>query len=461
MLCRLRKKWRASDYVVVRLMMVFIFSGFVITANSQPDRELLNDRIREDVIKWEEKSHELYIWLHQNPELSGMERETSARMALELRALGFEVTTGVGELGVVCVFRNGEGPVVMLRTDMDALPLSEATGLEFASRKVMKNEQGENFPVMHACGHDMHMTVWLGVLRTLVSLRDTWQGTILAVAQPAEETGKGAMAMIEDGLFKRFPVPDMAFCYHVSSTLPAGVVGYIPGPAFAGSTSADIAIYGIGGHGATPHKSIDPVIIAAETIMGIQTIVSRTINPLEPAVITVGSVHGGTKNNIIPDKVDLKLTIRYFSEEVHQQIIKSLSTLTHGIALSSGLPADKMPDLVLGENQTPILYNDPDLVARAVVSMQTMLGKENLESVAPMTVSEDFGRYGKTEEKIPVSIFWLGVVNREAYEKSIREGTILPMLHNPEFYPDFSLSYQTGVSAMTITCLDVFKTRHP
>ncbi len=455
----LRRTWRTPDYIVLRLMVVLILSGYVHTANSQSDRELLHGRIREEVLKTEEKSRELYKWLHQNPELSGMERETSARMASELRGLGFEVTPGVGGFGVVGVFRNGEGPVLMLRTDMDALPISETTGLEFASRKVMKNEQGESFPVMHACGHDMHMTVWLGVLRTLVNLRNTWKGTILAVAQPAEETGKGARAMIEDGLFKRFPVPDMALCYHVSPALPAGVIGYIPGPAFAGSTSAGITIHGIGGHGATPHKSIDPVVIAAETIMGIQTIVSRTINPLEPAVITVGSVHGGTKNNIIPDKVNLQLTIRYFSEEVHQQILKSLATLTNGIALSSGLPADKMPDMVFGENQTPPLYNDPDLVARTVASMQSMLGKENLEQVSPTTVSEDFGRYGKTEEKIPVSIFWLGGVSRNAYEQSSREGKILPMLHSPEFYPDFSLTYQTGVSAMTIASMDLFNSR--
>ena len=458
---RLNLKWWSAEDVVLRLMMVLVFSGYFLTANSQPESELLQGRIRGEVLNSEEKSLELYKWLHQNPELSGMERETSARMASELRELGFETTTGVAGFGVVGVFRNGEGPVLMLRTDMDALPISEVTGLEFASRKVMKNEQGESFPVMHACGHDMHMTVWLGVLKTLVELRNSWKGTILAVAQPAEETGKGARAMIDDGLFKRFPVPDMALCYHVNPTLPAGVVGYIPGPAFAGSTSAGITIHGIGGHGATPHKAIDPVVIAAETIMGIQTIVSRTINPVEPAVITVGSVHGGTKNNIIPDQVNMQLTIRYFSEEVHHQILKSLVTLANGIALSSGLPADKMPDMVFGENQTPPLYNDPDLVARTVASMQSMLGKENLELVAPTTISEDFGRYGKTEEKIPVSLFWLGAVSREAHEKSSREGKILPMLHSPEFYPDFSLTYQTGVSAMTIACLDLFNSRQP
>jgi hippurate hydrolase len=390
-----------------------------------------------------------------------MEIETSARMASELRELGFEVTTGVGGNGVAGVLRNGSGPVLMLRTDMDALPIAEETGLEFASRKMMKSEQGENLPVMHACGHDIHMTVWLGTLKTLVNLRNSWKGTILAVAQPAEETGKGARAMIEDGLFKRFPVPDMALCYHVSASLPAGVIGYIPGPAYAGSTSAGITIFGIGGHGATPHKTIDPVVIAAETIMGIQTIVSRTINPLEPAVITVGSVHGGTKNNIIPDKVNLQLTIRYYSEEVHQQILKSLVTLTNGIALSSGLPADKMPAIVFGENQTPPLYNDPDLVARTVAAMQTILEKENLLQLSPTTVSEDFARYGKTEEKIPVSIFWLGTVSREAYEKSTREGKMLPMLHNAGYYPDFSLSYQTGVAAMAKSCIELFNSQQP
>lgn len=461
MMYRLRKGYWNNKIIFLRLMMVILFSGFINPVSSQQDHEKLNDRIRADVLKTEEQSRELYKWLHQNPELSGMEIETSARMASELRKLGFEVTAGVGGYGVVGVLGNGSGPVLMLRTDMDALPLSETTGLEFASRKVIKNEQGENLPVMHACGHDMHMTVWLGTLKTLVNLRNAWKGTILAVAQPAEETGKGARAMIEDGLFKRFPVPDMALCYHVSASLPAGVIGYIPGSAYAGSTSAGITIFGIGGHGATPHKTIDPVVIAAETIMGIQTIVSRTINPLEPAVITVGSVHGGTKNNIIPDKVNLQLTIRYYSEEVHQQILKSLVTLTNGIALSSGLPADKMPEIVFGENQTPPLYNDPDLVARTVAAMQTILEKENLLQLSPTTVSEDFARYGKTEEKIPVSIFWLGTVSRDAYEKSTREGNMLPMLHNAGYYPDFSLSYQTGVSAMTKSCIELLNSQQP
>lgn len=326
---------------------------------------------------------------------------------------------------------------------------------------MVKNEQGENLPVMHACGHDMHMTVWLGTLRTLANLRNTWKGAILAVAQPAEETGKGARSMIEDGLFKRFPVPDMALCYHVSASLPSGIIGYIPGSAYAGSTSADITIFGIGGHGATPHKTIDPVVIAAETIMGIQTIVSRTVNPLEPAVITVGSVHGGTKNNIIPDKVNLQLTIRYFSEEVHQQILKSLVTLTNGIALSAGLPADKMPGIVFGENQTPPLYNDPDLVARTVAAMENILGKESLVQLTPTSVSEDFARYGKTEEKIPVSIFWLGTVSREVSERGAREGKMQPMLHNAGYFPEFSLPYQTGVSAMTRSCIELLNSSQP
>lgn len=461
MVNRLRKGQGSFENFFLRLTIIVAVYGFANPVSSQQEHVSLNSRIRAEVIQAEGESVELYKWLHQNPELSGMEIETSAKIASELTKLGYEVTTGVGGYGVVGVLRNGSGPVLMLRTDMDALPISEATGLEFASRKVIKNEQGESLPVMHACGHDMHMTVWLGTLRTLVNLRNTWKGTILAVAQPAEETGKGARAMIEDGLFKRFPVPDMALCYHVSASLPAGVIGYISGPAYAGSTSAGITIYGIGGHGATPHKTIDPVVIAAETILGIQTIVSRTINPLEPAVITVGSVHGGTKNNIIPDKVNLQLTIRFFSEEVHQQILKSLVTLTNHIALSAGIPADKMPDIVFGENQTPPLYNDPGLVARTVAAMQTILDKDNLVQLSPTTVSEDFARYGRTDEKIPVSIFWLGTVSKEATDKSTREGKMLPMLHNAGYYPDFSLSYQTGVSAMAKSCIELFKSQQP
>ncbi len=426
-------------------------------AGGQPGSGVPDARIRLEASQNLEKFRTLYQELHHNPELSGMEAETSARMAAELKELGFEVTTGIGGYGVVGVYRNGGGPVIMLRTDMDALPLEEITGLPFASRKTMKNELGEVQPVMHACGHDMHMTVWLGTLTTLVNLRDAWQGTLLAVAQPAEETGKGAKAIIADGLFQRFPVPDAALCYHVSASLPAGEVGYYPGAAYAGATSADITLYGIGGHGATPHKTIDPVVLAAQTIMAIQTIVSRTVDPLDPAVVTVGSVHGGTKNNIIPDQVKLQLTIRYFREEVKQQIKASLTTLTRGIALSAGLPEEKMPQIRFGENQTPPLYNDPELVVKSVAAMEAMLGKDKLHHLHSVMVSEDFGRYGLTSEKIPVAIFWLGTVSRENHEKSLREGKRLPLLHHPGYYPDFDPSFQTGVAVMAGTVMELMK----
>lgn len=419
----------------------------------------INELIRKEAATSVTQAEAMYQDLHRNPELSLMEFKTAAKMADALRQLGFDVTAGVGGNGVVGIFRNGNGPVIMLRTDMDALPVRETTGLPFASKVTSAAADGTETPVMHACGHDLHMTVWHGTLRTLVALKNRWKGTIVAVAQPAEEVSGGSEQMIADGLFSRFPKPDYALCYHVSPDLPTGTIGYFPGAIFAGVNSADIRVFGVGGHGAMPHKTIDPVVLSAKMILDFQTIVSREINPVYPAVVTVGAIHGGTKHNIIPEEVDMKLTLRFFSDDVYRQIVAALTRITRGQAMAAGLPEEKMPAITLGREFTPPVLNDPDLVSRAVTSMEGILGKENLTRVDPSTVAEDFGKYGRTDEKVKISLFWLGGVNRGKYDESIAKGTMLPALHSSNFAPDFAPSYTTGVTAMTRTMIDLFNSK--
>ena len=416
----------------------------------------LNTRIESTVNKITEEVRNIYIDLHKNPELSLMESETSKKMAVALKELGFEVTEGVGGNGVVGIFRNGTGKTIMLRTDMDALPVKENTGLPYASTVIMKDATGIESPVMHACGHDMHMSVWIGTLKTLVSLKNEWKGTIMAVAQPAEEGSMGALAMINDGLYSRFPVPDYALCYHVSAELPAGTVGYLAGPIFAGVKSAEITVYGSGGHGAMPHTTIDPVVIAARIILDIQTIVSREINPVKPAVVTVGAIHGGTRNNVIPDEVKMLLTIRFFEEDVFETIKESLINITRGAAIAAGLPEEKMPLIAFSKSDNQPVNNSPEIVIKAVSSMKNILGDENLIQVEPATVAEDFGKYGLTDEHIPIALFWLGGVNNDLYSQHLEKGIFLPPLHNASFAPDFVPAFRTGVEAMSRTIIDMF-----
>ncbi len=389
-----------------------------------------------------------------------MEFETSKKMAAELRDMGFDVTEGVGGNGVVGILNNGKGKVIMLRTDMDALPIKEYSGLDFASTANKKDAKGNELPVMHACGHDLHMTTWLGTLRTLSALKDEWNGTIMAVAQPAEEGSMGAQAMINDGLFKRFPVPDAALCYHVSAELPTGTIGYFPGPIFAGVQSAGITVYGSGGHGAMPHKTIDPIVLSAKIILDIQTIVSRRINPVKPAVITVGAIHGGQRNNVIPDEVNMLLTIRYFDDAVLQTIRESLKAMTRGHAIAAGLPENKMPLVTFSESVDPPVCNHPDLVMKSVASMKDILGEGQVIQVDPAMTGEDFGKYGMTDEKIPIALFWLGGVNQDKHNDHIGKGCFLPPLHHASFVPDFEPAYQCGTAAMTKTILTLFAQTH-
>ncbi|MCF8221656.1 MAG: amidohydrolase [Bacteroidales bacterium] len=424
-----------------------------VTAYNQDN---LKTQIESAVAAIENEHYEIYKDLHTHPEVSLMEIETAKKMAMHLEDIGFDVTRSFSANSLVGVLENGEGPVIMMRTDMDALPIKEQTGLPYASKVIMKDASGSEVPAMHACGHDMHMTLWLGTLNTLVTLKDKWSGTIIAVAQQAEEISGGAKRMTEDGLFEQFPVPAYALAYHVNAELPAGSVGYYPGPIFGGVSSVDIHIHGYGGHGAMPHTTIDPVVIASRIVLAIQTLVSREIEPFQPAVVTVGSIHGGSKHNVIPDRVDLQLTVRFFSDEVYEQIISGLKRITRGVGLSAGLPEDRLPEVIPLEGVTPPVANDPALVNKAILSMEEMLGTGNIHKVNPSTVGEDFGMYGRTKENVPIALFWLGAVGKEKYDDHIKNSTPLPGLHNAAFHPDFYPTFRGGAAAMTKTMIDLF-----
>ncbi|MFQ5636449.1 MAG: amidohydrolase [bacterium] len=399
----------------------------------------------------------LYQYLHTHPELSFHEQETAARLARELRDLNFDVTTNVGGHGLVGVLKNGAGPTVMIRTDLDGLPVLENTGVPYASKVKTKDDQGNEVSVMHACGHDVHMTVLTGTARLLAGLKDNWQGTLVVIGQPAEEKGAGAKAMIADGLFTRFPRPDYAIALHVSAALPAGTLAYREGYALANVDAVDIQVHGIGGHGAYPHTTKDPVVIAAQIVLALQTIVSREIKPTEPAVVTVGSIHGGTKHNIISDGVHLQLTLRSYSDQVRAQTIAAIKRITKGIAIAAGLPEDKLPTVSVRDEYTPATYNDPQLTARLAKSLKPVLGEHNVFATEPVMGGEDFGRYGRQEPKIPICMFWLGTVSQASYNLHKNEGTPLPSLHSSLFAPVPEPTIKTGVKAMTTAALSLFE----
>ncbi|UCG28175.1 MAG: amidohydrolase [Bacteroidales bacterium] len=434
------------------ILIPLLFSGIFLYSQESGSAGKISKSVELNISRY----YSLYRYLHEHPELSFQEFSTSERMASELGELGFEITRNFGGTGVVGIYRNGMGPVVMIRTDMDALPIEEKTGLPYASKVVATDWNGNQVGVMHACGHDIHMTVWTGVARTLTDLKDQWQGTLIMIAQQAEERSGGADQMIEEGLFTRFPVPDYALALHISAEIPSTVVGYCPGATAAGVNSADITVYGEGGHGAYPHKTKDPVVLASRIILDLQTVVSRELSPLEPAVVTVGSVHGGTQHNIIPDQVKLQLTIRFYDDMVYRQIIEAIHRITTGIAASAGLQEEKYPDVKIYESYTPPVLNDPELTGRAVESFCKILGEENVMKVEPTMAGEDFGRYGRTPEKVPIFMFWLGTVNHMDYTESRQQGTALPPLHSPHLAPDYQNSIVTGIKAMSQAVLDLF-----
>ncbi len=399
---------------------------------------------------------ELYKYLHTHPELSLHEQQTSRRVADELKNAGLAVTLGVGGFGVVGVLRNGDGPTILLRTDLDALPVKELTGLPYASQVRAVDDQGNEVDVMHACGHDAHMAVFVGTARVLTALKEHWQGTLVMIGQPAEEKGSGARAMLKDGLFTRFPRPDYCLALHDKADLEAGAVGWVEGYALANVDSVDITIRGVGGHGAWPHKTKDPIVLAAETVLALQTIVSREIPPGEPAVVTVGSIHGGTKHNIISDEVRLQLTLRSYSDEVRGQTIAAIKRIARGLAEAAGLPEDLLPIVAVREQEfTPATYNDPALTRRVTAALKQWLGEANVRPMKPVMGGEDFSEYGRTNDKIPICLFWLGAVKPESVKESERTGKPLPSLHSSQFAPLPEPTIKTGVTAMTAAVLEL------
>ena len=385
----------------------------------------------------------LYTHLHTHPELSHQEVETSKRIAEELKKAGAEVTTGVGKLGVVGLLKNGEGPVVLVRTDMDALPVVEETGLSYASKVKTRDSSGREVAVMHACGHDIHMTSFIGTARWLADHRDRWAGTVVLIGQPAEEMVHGARAMLDDGLYSRFPKPDYALALHCRPDIPVGSVNYCSGPAMASSTSVSVILRGKGGHGAWPHRTVDPIALAALFVVDLQTIVSREIDPAEPSVVTVGSIHGGTKHNIIPDDVKLQLTLRSFSEPVRQQLIAGIKRRAIGLSQAHQAPEPTV-DV---EEGTPATINTPALVERVVPALAEALGASNVNPAKPVMGAEDFSLY--SEGNVPICMIWLGTLSPERIAAATANGGTPPALHSSKYYPEPGPSISTGIRAMT------------
>jgi len=389
---------------------------------------------------------------HQNPEISLQEKETAAALANELKSIGFEVTENFGGYGIVGIFKNGEGPQILYRTDMDALPMPEKTELPYASTKTIQYN-GLTTGAMHSCGHDVHMTTWIGTARAMVKMKDQWKGTLMLIGQPAEEIGAGARLMLNNGLYEKFGVPDYALALHSSPTIPAGQIGVGKGWTMANTESVDVEVYGVGAHGASPHMSIDPVVIASMIVMDLQTIVSRSLKPIEDAVVTVGAIKGGTKHNIIPDQVNLQLTVRTYKEEVRQLVHKRIREISRGIAIAAGLPEDKMPKVTIPEDFTPANYNKPEMAEKIIAAAGKSIGADNVLDAEPQMVGEDYAMYGQTEHKVPSVLYWLGTVP----DDRMKSGMDLPGLHSPFYYPDPSKSIETGVTVNVQAMMDLMK----
>ena len=425
--------------IILPILFIFILSSSALKANDSPD--LLT----------------LYKELHAYPELSFKEEKTSKKLADIMKILGFEVTENFGGYGVVALLKNGEGKTVMLRADMDGLPVKELTGASYASKTKSLNQVGDEVFTMHACGHDIHMTSLMGTAINLMKRKDEWRGNLIILFQPAEEVGSGARNIIKAGIFEKFPRPDFNLALHVSADLPAGKVGYVPGWAMANVDSLDITVKGRGGHGAYPHTTKDPIVMASQLINSLQTIVSREIAPIEAAVVTVGSIHGGTKHNVIPNEVRLQLTLRSYTDEVRNQTISTIRRMARGLAEANGLPKDLYPEITLKDEYTPALFNNLELTEKLRISFENVLGKDKVLKLSPVMGGEDFGMYGRVEPIIPSVLFWLGAVNNKVYDKSLRDNISLPSLHSALFLPDPEPTISTGVKAMTAAVLDLYK----
>ena len=421
---------------------------FLLTfSSSHTDVEIITTLVDKDM----DYLSDFYKDRHKHAEISLEEKETSKALADAMREVGYTVTEGVGGYGIVAMMKNGNGPQILYRTDMDALPMQEKTGVDYASQLTTK-WNGEEVGTMHSCGHDMHMTTWLGTARALAAMQDRWSGTLMFIGQPAEEIGEGAKMMLDDGLYDRFGVPDFGLGLHCNASLPIGQIATTEGYIMANTELIDIKIKGVGAHGASPHQSIDPIIVASMIIMEIQTIVSRNIKPIDDAVVTVGAIKGGTKHNIIPDEVTLQLTVRTYKEEVRLLIHKRLREISRGIAIAAGLTEDLMPEVIIPENYVPSNYNDPALTNQFMTSAAKAIGEDNTIYTEPTMGGEDFAWYGRTEHDVPTMMYWLGTVPPEKLEKGQNPG-----LHSPFYYPVVEESIRTGVTVSTQAILDLMK----
>lgn len=433
-----------------------IFPAMAIQAAAQSN---LDDKIDSNIADWVGT----YKYLHEHPELSTEEKETSALVAGQLKKMGYQVTDHFGQYqdgkpayGVVAVLRNGSGPTLYVRTDMDALPVTESTGLSYASKVREKRPNGE-VGVMHACGHDLHMTVLLGTAKMMAETKDKWSGTLVLIGQPAEEGFGGAGAMLRAGLYSKFPKPDYVIALHDSAALPAGTVGWHAGPLLAGADSVDITIRGFGGHGAMPNATKDPIVIGAELVMTLQTIVSRESDPLAPTVITVGSFHAGTKHNIIPDDAHLQLTVRTMIPAQREKVLEAIKRMTNGIAEAAGIPAERAPIIEVASRNTPPTINDAALTQRVAMSLEKALGKDNVWPGQPIMASEDFSLFALEDPKPPISMFWLGAPDPAKWKEANEKGTRLPGPHSSEFAPLPEPAIRTGVKAMTTAATDLLQ----
>ena len=396
-----------------------------------------------------------YRDFHANPELSLHEVNTAAKLAAEARNAGFEVTEKVGGTGVVAVLRNGAGPVLLIRADMDGLPVTEATGLPFASKVRTTNDDGVESGVMHACGHDTHMASWIGTLRNLAAMKAKWHGTLVMIAQPAEERGMGAKAMLDDGLFTRFPKPQYALAFHDSAGQPAGQIGVTPGYALANVDSVDILVKGVGGHGAYPHTTRDPIVLAARIVTSLQTLVSREIDPQEPAVVTVGMIKGGSTHNIIGSDVTMLLTVRSFKPEVRKQLLDGIARIARGEAIAAGVPDDRMPEIRIRDNFTTATFNTQPLSGRMKALWTQRFGAERVVETKAVMGGEDFGRYWLADNSIQSLIFWVGGVPQAKWDEAQKNKTGLPSLHSAYWAPDAEAVIGTATEAMTAAALDI------
>ena len=417
------------------------------------------DTLRDAIAKDMPSLMEIYRDLHQNPELSFEEVRTSAKLAAEARKLGFDVTEKVGKTGVVAVMKNGPGPVVMLRADMDGLPVIEQTGLPFASKATGISKSGTETGIMHACGHDTHMTGWVGAARQLVANKDKWSGTLVMILQPAEEIGAGAKAMLEDGLYTRFPKPNYVIGFHDAAQFPAGAIGYSSGYALANVDSVDIKVKGVGGHGAYPHTTKDPIVLASRIVTSLQTLVSREIDPQDSAVVTVGSFHAGTKHNIIPDEANLLITVRSYSDETRKKLLDGIRRISRGEAIAAGLPEDRMPEVSVNEAEfTPATFNTEPLTGKVANLFKTRFGERRVIETKPVMGGEDFSQFYRADKaNVQSLIFWVGGVPQKDYDEAMKSGKPLPSLHSPFWKPDAEKVVATGAEAMTAAAMELMK----